>query len=133
MPALTKASAARIREAARAAQKERSVRKVAAEMKISPAGLRYFLGGGEPYEHTSAKLHKWYVRYGRKASEAEALESGVLGLGALLELLPPAVRPVACANVLRGLRRACQEFGQVLPEGLEEAIESSANAIPGAS
>jgi hypothetical protein len=34
-----------IREAARAAAKERSIRKLAAEMKISPAGLRYFLGG----------------------------------------------------------------------------------------
>jgi hypothetical protein len=132
MAALTRASAARIREAVKAAQKERSIRKLAAEMKISPAGLRYFLGGGEPYEHTAAKLHRWYVRYGRKAS-AEALEAGVLGLVALLDLLPSVARPTACAYVLSGLRRACRELGQVLPEGLEEAIEASVNAIPGAS
>jgi hypothetical protein len=112
-----------IREAVRAAVNERSTRRLAAEMRVSPAGLRYFLGGGAPYRHTAEKLRRWYVLHG-PSGRANATAAGVLGLTALLELLPPAARPVACAHILRGLRRAWQEFGEVLPEGLEEAINA---------
>jgi hypothetical protein len=128
---VSRAGADEIREAARAAHNARSIRRLAAEMKVSAAGLRYFLRGGKPYPHTLAKLRLWYVVHGPKVGE-DAVAAGLLGLGALLDLLPQATRPVACAYVLSGLRRACREFGQSLPEGLEEAITASAGQTSGA-
>jgi hypothetical protein len=107
-----------IRSAARRAVEVESVRRVAAAMRVSPAGLRYFLNGGEPYRHTLRKLVGWYARRG---IELDGLTPEVVeaALATVLESLPSDARPAARARMAEAVRAACRERGLAPPEWTE--------------
>lgn len=51
-----------LRAAVREAMGTRSVREVAAEIGISHTGLRGFLNGATPHDHTRRKIERWLAR-----------------------------------------------------------------------
>ncbi|HEU0052174.1 MAG TPA: hypothetical protein VFQ39_03310 [Longimicrobium sp.] len=107
-----------IRDAARRAVEVESVRRVAAAMDISPAGLRYFLSGGEPYRHTFRKLVAWYARFGR-ALDGLSPQVTEAALSTLLEGLPDELRDIVRARMADTVRAACVERGLAPPKWSE--------------
>lgn len=75
-----------IRRAALRAVELRSTRKVAAEIGISPAGLRYFLKSGVPYARTTRRLVAWYAEHGNRLGAADG--SGDVILAAYWTMSP---------------------------------------------
>jgi hypothetical protein len=96
-----------IRSAARRAVEVESVRRVAAAMRVSPAGLRYFLNGGEPYRHTLRKLVGWYARRG---IELDGLTPEVVeaALATVLESLPSDARAAQPSSSTMTSCRTCR-------------------------
>lgn len=88
-----------IREAARRAVAENSLRAVARAIPMSPMGLQHFINGTSPYRSTLRKLTAWYVNRG--ASRGEFSEETVLAaLAILLDGLPDEQQPAARTELL---------------------------------
>lgn len=99
-----------IRRAARRAVELRSTRKVAKEIGISAAGLRYFLKGGVPYERTLRLLIEWCADHGESLGMSrEALAPIVLA--AFLDLFPVEHREEVRACIVNFVRDRCAEDG----------------------
>lgn len=82
-----------IREAARLAVGQSSLRAVARAVGLSPMGLRNFLDGAQPYRATLRKLTIWYVRHGAQGGAgAEVIRSA---MSLILEGLPEDSREAA--------------------------------------
>jgi AcrR family transcriptional regulator len=114
-----------IREAARLAVEETSLRAVARAVGMSPMGLRHFLDGRAPYSATLRKLNVWYVlhqaeRHGFSASAA----MGAIAL--LLDGIPEPLRDLAMARVLRELWEVHVQAGSTPPGWLQELRRTAA-------
>lgn len=97
-----------IRAAAEAAVEATSLRSVAAQIGLSPTGLRNFLQGRSPYSATVRKLNAWYLKHAaqRHAFTDEVVEAA---FAVLLEGLPEEARPSAAQRVLGALDEGHRE------------------------
>jgi hypothetical protein len=119
-----------IRRALDVAVGNESHRVVAKKAKVSPAGLRYILGGGEPYRHTWNKLLKWYALEGARIV-GDAMAGTAAAIELLVEVFPEEARPGLKAELTHALRQACSRRGLVPPAWtLVEADEANASAGP---
>lgn len=82
-----------IREAARMAVSQSSLRAVARAVGLSPMGLRNFLDGTQPYRATLRKLTIWYVRHGAQGGAGTDVIRSAMSL--MLEGLPEDSRGAA--------------------------------------
>ena len=106
-----------IREAARRAVAETSLRAVARAIPMSPMGLQHFINGTSPYRSTLRKLTAWYVNRG--ASQGEFSEETVLAaLAILLDGLPDEQQPLARAELLDRLTRLYEAAHTDVPRWL---------------
>ena len=76
-----------IREAARRAVAETSLRAVARSIPMSPMGLQHFVNGTRPYRSTLRKLTAWYVNRGASRGEFSE-ETARAALAILLDGIP---------------------------------------------
>lgn len=97
-----------IRNAAAEAVAARSLRKVAAEIGMSPTNLSHFLDGQSPYSATERKLNAWYVRH-QLSRTTFSPDVARAGLAVLLEAIPAADLERATARVLATLREEHRE------------------------
>ena len=88
-----------IRHAATLAVEATSLRSVAAQVRMSPTGLRQFLNGRTPYSATLRKLTAWYIRH---QEEREGFDPGVARAAVLvlLEAIPEPERAAAAGELL---------------------------------
>ena len=88
-----------IRHAAGVAVEATSLRSVAAQVGMSPTGLRHFLNGRTPYSATLRKLTAWFVRH---EAERQGFSAPVAqaSLSVLLEAIPEGAREAAAADLL---------------------------------
>jgi hypothetical protein len=96
-------SLAQIREAVILAARSSSVRRVASEIGLSPAGLQKLINGSEPHAATRRKLEDWYVRWlaaGGRESGADAAE---MALYVLMRDLPQLEREEVKREVIQAL------------------------------
>lgn len=87
-----------IREAARLAVAETSLRAVARAVGLSPMGLSSFLSGRRPYTATLRKLSAWFVLHGQRDGAREQVVRASLDV--LLEGLPAKGRERGTAELL---------------------------------
>ena len=107
-----------IREAARRAVAEASLRAVARSIPMSPMGLQHFVNGTRPYRSTLRKLTAWYVNRG--ASRGEFSEDTVLAaLAILLDGLPDEQQPTARAELLDRIAALYEGAGTEVPAWLK--------------
>jgi hypothetical protein len=105
-----------IREAARLAVAETSLRAVARAVGLSPMGLSNFLDGRRPYTATLRKLTIWYVAEGaRKGAHEDVIRAA---LYVLLEGLPAKGRERGVAAVLGVVERMHRESRTQAPAWL---------------
>jgi hypothetical protein len=96
-----------------------STRTLAGAIGVSPAGLRHFLKGGEPYERTARKLLAWYIQHGQ-GIPAIAIDAARAAVSALADSLPKEVRAEARRMILDATRRACSQHGRQPPPWTED-------------
>jgi hypothetical protein len=96
-----------IREAARLAVAETSLRAVARAVGLSPMGLSNFLGGRRPYTATLRKLTIWFAADGARRGASENVIRASLSM--LLEGLPEKGRERGAAAVLSLVERLHRE------------------------
>jgi hypothetical protein len=114
-----------IREAARRAVAQTSLRAVARALPMSPMGLQHFINGTSPYRGTLRKLTAWYVN--RTASRGEFSETTVrAALAILLDGLADEHQPAARAEMLGLLARQHQQAGTEVPAWLQAMIAAEA-------
>ena len=99
-----------IREAAKVAVEQTSLRAVARGVGMSPMGLRHFLDGRRPYSATLRKLNAWYVDHASSRREHSA-DSARAALALLLDGVPEGRRAEAGAELLGTLERLHRESG----------------------
>ncbi len=113
-----------IREAARRAVSEQSLRAVARAIPMSPMGLQHFINGTSPYRSTLRKLTAWYVNRG--ASRGEFSEDTVLAaLAILLDGLPDEQQPTARAELLDRIAVLYEGAGTEVPAWLKRLRRES--------
>lgn len=113
-----------LRDAARRAVEIWSARKVAADVGISPGGLRNILYGATPYSATLRKLRIWYAKHAAAIHglTPEAAEAAIL---TLVEMVPPDVRKSAREGIVGALRVACEGGGYVPPPQLDVLVRET--------
>lgn len=108
-----------IREAARRAVAETSLRAVARSIPMSPMGLQHFVNGTRPYRSTLRKLTAWYVNRGASRGEFSE-ETARAALAILLDGIPDEqqgeVRAALVERIVFFYRQAKTE----LPRWLEQ-------------
>ncbi len=118
-----------IREAARRAVADTSLRAVARSIPMSPMGLQHFVNGTRPYRSTLRKLTAWYVNRGASRGEFSE-ETARAALAILLDGIPDEqqaeVRAALVAHIVAFYRQAKTE----LPRWLEE-LRGGADPSPG--
>lgn len=108
-----------LREAARRAVERTSARSVAADVGLTPRGLRLFMAGeGEPRESTVRKLREWYVREGEASGDTSA-QVAAAAVAVLLSGVPPRSKDAAEREVLEALASAYRRAKVPLPPWLE--------------
>lgn len=111
-----------IREAARRAVAEASLRSVARRIPMSPMGLQHFINGTHPYRSTLRKLTAWYVNRG--ASRGEFSESTArAALAILLDAIPEARQADARRALLEQLAASYRDARAELPGWLEKMLD----------
>lgn len=109
---------AAIREAARRAVAESSLRSVARRVPMSPMGLQHFINGTHPYRSTLRKLTAWYVNRGASRGEFSE-ETARAALAILLDAIPEERQAEARAALLEQLAASYRNAGAELPGWLE--------------
>jgi hypothetical protein len=117
-PDLPHVPLAAIREAARRAVAETSLRAVAKRVPMSPMGLQHFINGTHPYRSTLRKLTAWYVNRGASRGEFSE-ETARAALSILLDGLPEERRAAARASLLDRLASTYEAAGAAPPGWLE--------------
>lgn len=97
-----------------------SLRRVARQLGMSPAGLRQFLDGAAPYTPTLRRLRRWYPRHAARAAGNVDPGDAAAALTLLLHELAPAPRGQVAARILETLARAYEASGKTRPEWIEE-------------
>ena len=116
-----------IREAARRAVAETSLRAVARSIPMSPMGLQHFVNGTRPYRSTLRKLTAWYVNRGASRGEFSE-ETARAALAILLDGLPEGQQDDARAALLQRIARLHEEARTEAPRWLERLLASEGGA-----
>jgi hypothetical protein len=119
---------AAVREAARRAVAESSLRAVAKRIPMSPMGLQHFINGTQPYRATLRKLTAWYVNRGASRGEFSE-ETARAALAILLDGLPEERQAGARAALLERLAAAYTAARTELPSWLVR-LRRDADAPP---
>jgi hypothetical protein len=96
-----------------------SLRNVARQLGMSPAGLRKFMDGGAPYTPTLRRLRKWYPRYAGGGGNVQAQEAAA-ALTLLLHEVAPGPRREIAAEILDSLAGAYEQSGKPRPAWIDE-------------
>jgi hypothetical protein len=107
-----------IREAARRAVAETSLRAVARSIPMSPMGLQHFVNGTRPYRSTLRKLTAWYVNRGASRGEFSE-ETARAALAILLDGIPEGQQDDARAALLDRIARLHEDARTEVPQWLE--------------
>jgi hypothetical protein len=107
-----------IREAARRAVAETSLRAVARSIPMSPMGLQHFVNGTQPYRSTLRKLTAWYVNRGASRGEFSE-QTARAALAILLDGIPDPQQGEVRAALLEQLAAHYQRARTDLPAWLE--------------
>jgi hypothetical protein len=118
-----------IREAARRAVAETSLRAVARSIPMSPMGLQHFVNGTRPYRSTLRKLTAWYVNRGASRGEFSE-DTARAALAILLDGIPEGLQDDARAALLERIA-ALHEDARTEPPGWLEAMRAPPPAEPG--
>jgi hypothetical protein len=111
-----------IREAARRAVAQTSLRAVARAIPMSPMGLQHFINGTSPYRGTLRKLTAWYVN--RTGSRGEFSEETVrAALAILLDGIADERQPAARVQLLSLLVQQHEKAGTEAPAWLLAMLE----------
>lgn len=110
-----------IREAARRAVAETSLRAVARAIPMSPMGLQHFINGTSPYRATLRKLTAWYVNRGASRGEFSE-DTARAALALLLDGIPEPEQPAARASLLERLVRIHRDARTEPPAWLERLL-----------
>src|SRR5215212_10136624 len=95
----------RLRETVALRVQATSLRTVARQVGMSPAGLEKFLAGETPYSRSRQRLQEWWVREASRP-RSDLTAGGVeVAIGALVRDLPPEHRVEAIRRVVQSLRR----------------------------
>lgn len=113
----------RLRESVAIRVQATSLRAVARQVGMSPAGLEKFIAGGVPYARSRQKLHEWWVREGQRPRSDVSTEGVEIAMGALVRDLPPDYRGPAMKGLVRSLRGSYELQGGLCPPWLEELCE----------
>ena len=97
-----------IREAARRAVAENSLRAVARSIPMSPMGLQHFVNGTRPYRSTLRKLNAWYVNRGASRGEFSE-DTAQAALAILLDGIPEGLQDDARAALLERIAALHQD------------------------
>lgn len=112
-----------IREAARRAVAQTSLRAVARAIPMSPMGLQHFVNGTSPYRGTLRKLTAWYVN--RTGSPGEFSEETVrAALAILLDGIADEQQPAARVQLLTLLVHQHQKAGTEPPAWLVSMLQN---------
>lgn len=96
-----------------------SLRSVAAEMGMSPSGLRSFLIGGDPYSQTRQRLLAWYVKEAANHTyEVVDTDAAHAALEILVSHLPVAAREAVTATLRAELAAQTKSLRVPLPKWL---------------
>jgi hypothetical protein len=114
-----------IREAARRAVAEMSLRAVARSIPMSPMGLQHFVNGTRPYRSTLRKLTAWYVNRGASRGEFSE-ETAQAALAILLDGIPEGQQDDARVALLERLAALHTDAHTELPRWLARLRESEA-------
>ncbi|HEY0017183.1 MAG TPA: hypothetical protein VGC13_12815 [Longimicrobium sp.] len=106
-----------IREAARRAVAEISLRAVARSIPMSPMGLQHFVNGTRPYRSTLRKLTAWYVNRGASRGEFSE-ETAQAALAILLDGIPEGQQADARAALLDRLTKLHEDANTEVPAWL---------------
>ena len=116
-----RAPVAAIREAARRAVAETSLRAVARAIPMSPMGLQHFINGTRPYRATLRKLTAWYVNRGASRGEFSR-DTARAALALLLDGIPEPHQAAARAALLERLLRIHRDARTEPPAWLESLL-----------
>src|SRR5687767_8550420 len=116
-----------IREAARRAVAETSLRAVARSIPMSPMGLQHFVNGTRPYRSTLRKLTAWYVNRGARRGEFSE-ETAQAALAILLDGIPEGEQEAARAALLDRLARLHEDAHTEVPGWLERLRAGDASS-----
>jgi hypothetical protein len=108
-----------IREAARRAVAESSLRAVARSIPMSPMGLQHFVNGTRPYRSTLRKLTAWYVNRGASRGEFSE-DTARAALAILLDGIPEGQQDEARAELLERLASLHTSARTELPGWLQQ-------------
>jgi hypothetical protein len=114
-----------IREAARRAVAEASLRAVARSIPMSPMGLQHFVNGTRPYRSTLRKLTAWYVNRGASRGEFSE-ETAQAALAILLDGIPEGQQVDARAALLERLASLHADARTELPLWLARLLDGDA-------
>lgn len=89
-PAAPPVSLQRLRNTLALHVEEKSLRRVANALTLSPTGLTQFLDGAVPYRPVRAKLHRWWKEHGHRPLEPVSPEQAQAAVDDLLGPLPAA-------------------------------------------
>lgn len=109
-----------------------SLRAVAHEIGLSPAGLKAFLTGTERYPSTVRRLRSWYVQHAPPSGGLDLLDARA-ALNVLLHDVRPESRDGAALRMLSILERGYDQSGQPRPPWLEDLRAEFAAASRGIS
>jgi hypothetical protein len=119
-----------IREAARRAVAEASLRAVARSIPMSPMGLQHFVNGTRPYRSTLRKLTAWYVNRGASRGEFSE-ETAQAALAILLDGIPEGQQDAARAALLERLATLHSAAHTELPRWLARLRDGDTDEPPG--
>ena len=123
MPEQAVTSLERLRETVALRVQATSLRTVARQVGMSPAGLEKFLAGETPYSRSRQRLQEWWVREASKPRTDLTLEGVEVAIGALVRDLPPEHRVEAIGRVVGELRRLYRAEGVAEPPWLAQLAE----------
>lgn len=107
-----------MRDALRRAIGAASLRSVAAEVGLSPSGLRSFVAGGRPHPRTVYLVTGWYVRHSKLAdTDTSTAQAGV---AVLVDHLSQGAREEATRRIKELLRDMSRRDGRPVPRWVKE-------------
>lgn len=109
-----------LRAALRLQIQNSSLRRVAAEVGLSPTGLSTFVGGRPSRSGTLLRLSDWYLQELADDEGTFSVPPDAAAAAALLLLrhLPPELRPRAAAELVRTIDEASRDAGVPAPPWL---------------
>lgn len=124
MPERAVTSLERLRETVALRVQASSLRAVAREVGMSPAGLEKFLAGETPYSRSRQRLQEWWVREASRPRSDLTVEGVEVAIGALVRDLPPEHRVEAIRRVVAALQGLYEDEGTPVPAWLAELAET---------